>query len=69
MLGWIVRSVMAVAGLITGWFVAREAASFGLIQMAVSLLLVTLFVALAAFWPSVVRLFKSGHEPEDRTKS
>jgi hypothetical protein len=50
MFGWIVRIILSVAAVITGWFVARDAANFGIIQMAVGLLLMTGFVAIAAFW-------------------
>ena len=40
MISWIVRIVMAMAGVITSWFVAREASDFDLLQMVVSLLLI-----------------------------
>lgn len=50
MLGWMVRIILSVAAVITGWFVARDAANFGIMQMAVGLLLMTGFVAIAAFW-------------------
>lgn len=66
MFGWIVRIVMALAGIITGWFVAREAANFGLFQMVVAILLVVFFVAAAAFWPSLAGLFRNRRKPEDR---
>src|ERR671918_60108 len=36
MIGWIVRMTLSIAGVITGWFVAREATNFGLIQMVVA---------------------------------
>jgi hypothetical protein len=31
MIGWIVRMTLSIEGVITGWFVAREATNFGLI--------------------------------------
>jgi len=66
MFGWIVRIVMALAGVVTGWFVAREAANFGLFQMVVAILLLVFFVAVAAFWPSLAGLLRNRREPEDR---
>ena len=59
MIGWVVRIVMSMAGVITGWFVAREATNFGVIQMVVAILLMTFFLAVAAFWPSVVAWFRN----------
>lgn len=52
MISWIVRLLMIAAGVVTGWFVAKDAVNFGVIQMMVSLMLLTLIVAVLAFWPS-----------------
>jgi hypothetical protein len=57
MLGWIVRLVMFIASIITGWFVARDTASLDVIEMVVSLLLIILFLAVGAFWPYLVAWF------------
>ena len=43
MINWIIRIVMFLAGIVTAWFVARDAGNFGVIQMAVSLLLIIFF--------------------------
>ena len=51
MIGWIVRSLLAVGGVLTSWFIARDAPNFGVIQMVMSLILLTLAVAVIAFWP------------------
>ena len=51
MLGWIVRVLLVVAGIVTGWFVAQDAAIFGVAQVMVALLLITAVVAILAFWP------------------
>jgi hypothetical protein len=66
MIHWVVRLIWASAGVITGWFVAREATNFAWIQIIVSLLLMTLFLALAVYWPSLVRCFSRKREPEPR---
>ncbi|MBA1159154.1 MULTISPECIES: hypothetical protein [Microvirga] len=51
MLNWVVRGLLIVAGVVTGWFVAKDATNFGVIQMMVALLLLTLIIAVIAFWP------------------
>jgi len=52
MIGWVVRLLMVAAGVVTGWFVAKDAVNFGVVQMMVALLLLTLIVAVLALWPS-----------------
>jgi len=52
MVGWTVRVLLIVAGTITGWFVAADEPRFGVVQMVVELLLLTLVVAVVAVWPS-----------------
>lgn len=51
MINWLVRGLLIVAGVVTGWFLAKDAPNFGVIQMVVALLLLTLIVAVIAFWP------------------
>jgi hypothetical protein len=52
MISWIVRFLMIAAGVVTSWFVAKDAVNFGVIQLMVALMLLTLIVAVLAFWPS-----------------
>lgn len=52
MISWIVRFLMIAAGIVTSWFLAKDAVNFGIVQMMVALLLLALTVALVAFWPS-----------------
>lgn len=59
MIGWLVRGLLILAGLITGWFVARDALKFQVIQMFVAVFLVTFFVALITFWPMLKNWFKN----------
>jgi hypothetical protein len=66
MIGLIARMMMAVAGIITGWFVVRDHPNFGLIQVSVGILLVTLVVAVAVFWPSIMSWLRNRREREDR---
>jgi hypothetical protein len=41
---------MLVAAVIAGWFVARDAANFTIVQMVVAVFLLTALVAVAACW-------------------
>lgn len=52
-IAWLIRPILFLAAIITGWFVAEDAANFGVVQMAVSVLLITAFVAIAAFWETI----------------
>jgi hypothetical protein len=52
MISWIVRILMIVAGVVTGWFIAKDAPIFGMAQVMVALMLLTLIVGVLAFWPS-----------------
>ena len=52
MVAWIARGLLVAGGSVTSWFVAKDAPNFGLVQMAVGLLLLTLVVSVIAFWPS-----------------
>ena len=52
MLGWIVRILMVVAGGVASLIIAKDAPNFGVVQMMVALLLLTLVVAVLAFWPA-----------------
>jgi hypothetical protein len=52
MVAWIARGLLVAAGSVTSWFVANDAPNFGLVQIAVGLLLLSLVVSVIAFWPS-----------------
>ena len=45
--------------IIAGWFVARDAVNFNIIQMVVAVFLITAIVAIAAFWETLSDWFKS----------
>ena len=51
MLGWIVRVLLIAAGVVASWLVAKDSPQFGMMQMAVALILVVLVIAVLAFWP------------------
>lgn len=65
MISWFIRLLMSVAGVITAWFVAKDAPQFSIVQAVAALLLVTLIVAVLAFWPArrLVRRNRVGRSP------
>jgi len=63
MINWIVRILLLLAGVVTSWFVTPDSANFSVVQAAVAIVLLALFVSAAVFLPSLMRLFsgKSFH--------
>jgi hypothetical protein len=47
---WIIRILFAIAASITALFVERDALNFGVMQMLVSVMLITVVVGAAALW-------------------
>jgi hypothetical protein len=52
MYSWLARGVMIVTGFVTSLFITRDSPQFGVMEMAVALLLFVLVVAVLAFWPT-----------------
>jgi cytochrome bd-type quinol oxidase subunit 1 len=65
MVSWIVRIVMSLAAVITGWFVVEDSPNFGIFQMAVAVILIILFVAIIVFWTSIRSRFTRKRKPEN----
>jgi hypothetical protein len=57
-LNWLIRPIFLVAAIIAGWFVAEDATNFGIVQMAIAILLITALVALAAFLEAALEWLK-----------
>jgi hypothetical protein len=57
-MGWVVRVLLIAGDLVAGWFVASNAINFPIISLAAALFLFACLVALVAFWPTVVQLFR-----------
>ena len=58
MLEWTVRILLVISGSIGSWFVARDALNFAIVQMVIAVLLFTIMVLIAAFWPNIKKWFK-----------
>ncbi len=57
-ISWLLHPVMTTAAFITTFFVAEDSANFGVVQMAVAVLLITSFVAIITFWRTIVSWFR-----------
>lgn len=64
MLNWLVRPIMYVAAIVAGWFVAEDSANFGVVQLVISVLLVTALVAIATFWSSIIAWLRGWRVPK-----
>ncbi|MBS0249817.1 MAG: hypothetical protein JSR78_01995 [Proteobacteria bacterium] len=53
MVNLLLRPLMFLAAAIAGWFVAEDAVNFDVIQMVVALFLITIVLAVAAFWETL----------------
>jgi hypothetical protein len=59
-LTWLLRPLLLLAAVIAGWFVAEDAANFGIIQMVIAVLLIAALVAFAAFWEAMLDWWREG---------
>ena len=50
-ISWLARGLLIAAGFVASWFMTRDSPQFGLLEMAVGLLLFVFIVAVLAFWP------------------
>lgn len=48
MLTWLLRLILIPSGIIAGWFVAKDAPNFGIVQATVSLFLIVFVIAVIA---------------------
>jgi hypothetical protein len=52
MIGWIARLALMMGGAVAGWFVAKDAPNFSVIQGVAAMLIIAAVVAVLAFWPT-----------------
>jgi hypothetical protein len=53
-ISWLLHPVMAISAFIAAWFVAEDSANFGVVQMAVAVLLIASVVAILTFWRTII---------------
>jgi len=49
MFSWLTRGVLIAAGFVASWFMTKDTPQFGVMEMAVTTLLIVLIVAVLAF--------------------
>ncbi len=57
MIGFVARMIMFLSSVIVAWFVTYDYKNRVLMEMAVSFLLIILFLVVGAFWPYLVASF------------
>lgn len=57
-ISWLLRPILFVAAIIAGWFVAEDSANFGIVQLVISVLLITGLVAIVTFWGTITAWFR-----------
>lgn len=67
LINWLVRPLLLLSAVIAGWFVAEDAVNFGVVQMAVAIVLIATAVGLAAFW-EVLADWMRGSEDKPRNE-
>lgn len=55
MLGWFIRGLLFLSGIITGFFIAHDDNNFDIVQMMIAIGLFTLLAAALAFLPKIKR--------------
>lgn len=63
MLGWFIRGLLFLSGIITGFFITQDDNNFDIVQMMIAIGLFTLLAAILAFVPVIKKrrmLKKSG---------
>lgn len=58
-MGWIVRGLLFLGGIIASWFVAPDADNFHFISFVMAMLLFVLAIAVFAFWTSITGWLKN----------
>jgi len=62
LISWLLRPILILAAIIAGWFVAEDATNFGVVQMAVAIVLIAGVVAIAMFWEMIADWLRERRE-------
>ncbi len=54
-MAWLARILLIAGGVVASWFVAKDVPSFTIAQGMMAIVLLTILVAVLAFWPSFRR--------------
>jgi len=53
-ISWLLEPLMTAAAFVASFFVSEDSANFGVVQMAVAVLLMTSIAAILTFWPTIM---------------
>lgn len=59
-MGWIVRALLFISGVIASWFVSAEATNYIVYQLVIAIFLVTACAAALVYVPVLWRRFRAG---------
>ncbi len=54
-MAWLARILLIAGGVVASWFVAKDTPAFTIAQGMMAIVLLTILVAVLAFWPSFRR--------------
>lgn len=57
-MAWLVRVLLFLAGIVTGWFVSRDALNYEIVQFAVVLLAIVALAVVAFYFERISRFFR-----------
>ena len=60
MLGWVIRALLFLSGILTGLFMSKEAHQYPIMQMMVAIFLFVLLIGGVAAWPWIKSRFVRG---------
>jgi hypothetical protein len=55
MVAWLTRIALVAGGVVAGWFVAKDAPNYSVIQGIAAMLIIAAVIAAVAFWPLLRR--------------
>lgn len=58
MIGWLIRILLFVGGMIAGIFVSEDRVNHQILGLMIAILLLAIILATVAFWPAIVVFFK-----------
>jgi len=57
-ISWLLGPILIVAAVMAAWFVSEDSANFGVVQMAIAVLLIAAILALVTFWRDILDWFR-----------
>lgn len=65
MMSWVIRILLFMGGIVASWFVTRDSNHYPIISFVSALLLLTIFISIWAFWPTICRFYRNATRKDD----